>query len=489
MVESSEVLPATAARSSGAGLRETALIGLFCLPLALLIALLVWRSTLVLSLNYNEGWNAYWAQAVASGNPLYVPAGALRTNNYPPISFVMIGTLARWGADAIFAGRLIAWAAFVVTGGWIAANIRNFGDDRLAAVFGGLMFFAFMATQYANYVGVDDPQMLAHAVMGAGLFLVLRPGATLRDMMVAGAVMAFALFIKHNIIALPLASAIWLSLWDRRRGAAFAGTLVACGIAGLAVCWAVYGADFFTSLTAPRVYSLEWAHRRVVLWLMPMLVPLIVPAVLTMRPLRDRIAMFLAIYAVIALVVGVIEATGEGVSYSCMFDVVIAFCLAGGRLLGRLGRREATRELRAYAIAIAGLSLVFWSTTQATHQALRVLPWIKAERAKSAATRDVVQEIAARTGPALCETPALCYWAGKRYALDVFNFDEALRRGRQSEEVLAAQIAAGRFAVVQTNPGASYSYGRLPPRSEAMLRQNYELIAAVGRIGDLYEPP
>lgn len=487
MVERSEALPATVARSSAAGLREIALIGLFCLPLAVLIAALAWRSTLVLSLNYNEGWNAYWAQAVASGSPLYLPAGALRTNNYPPLSFLLIGTLVRWGADAIFAGRLIAWAAFLITGGLIAANVRNFGDDRLAALFGGLTFIAFLATQYSNYVGVNDPQLLAHAVMGVGLFLALRPGATIRDMVVAGAVMAFALFIKHNIVSLPLALGIWLLATRRRDGMAFVGTLAACGIAGLVLCRAVYGADFFTSLTAPRVYSLEWAHRRVVLWLMPMLVPLIAPLALTVRPLRDRFAMFLALYVTSALVVGVIEASGEGVSYSCMFDVVIAFGLAGGHLLGRLGVSHKTRELRSYAIAIAGFSLLFWSTTQATHQALRLVPWMRTQRAQAAATRRVVQEIAARPGPALCETPALCYWAAKPYALDIFNFDEALRRGRQPGNILSGKLAAGYFASVQTNPTATYSYGRLPPGSESALRDRYRLVAAAG-IGDLYQP-
>jgi hypothetical protein len=42
----------------------------------------------------NEGWNAYFAQrAMQTGSP-YPPDGGFMVNNYPPLSFFVIGSLA-----------------------------------------------------------------------------------------------------------------------------------------------------------------------------------------------------------------------------------------------------------------------------------------------------------------------------------------------------------------------------------------------------------
>jgi len=65
---------------------------------ALLVALLLLEPLLMIPLhvplNYNEGWNAYFAAravGVAAG-PLY-PADGLAFNNYPPLSFYAVGAL------------------------------------------------------------------------------------------------------------------------------------------------------------------------------------------------------------------------------------------------------------------------------------------------------------------------------------------------------------------------------------------------------------
>src|SRR6185312_10323393 len=87
-----------------------------------------------------------------------------------------------------------------------------------------------------DYVAMDDPQLLGHAVMMVGLLLLLR------DKPVAAALtMAFALFVKHNLIALPIASALWLALADRRAAMKFAATGMAAGLAGLLLFYLVYG--------------------------------------------------------------------------------------------------------------------------------------------------------------------------------------------------------------------------------------------------------
>ena len=57
-------------------------------------------------LDPNEGWNAAHALAAMAGHGLYPPPQALMVNNYPPLSFYLIGAVAGAGHDVLAAGRL-----------------------------------------------------------------------------------------------------------------------------------------------------------------------------------------------------------------------------------------------------------------------------------------------------------------------------------------------------------------------------------------------
>ena len=43
------------------------------------------------STNPNEGWNAFQAMRALGAGPLYPPPGGLTGNNYPPLSFYIVG--------------------------------------------------------------------------------------------------------------------------------------------------------------------------------------------------------------------------------------------------------------------------------------------------------------------------------------------------------------------------------------------------------------
>jgi hypothetical protein len=45
--------------------------------------------------------------------------------------------------------------------------------------------------------------------------------------------------------------------------------------------------------------------------------------------------------------------------------------------------------------------------------------------------------------------PSLCYWAGKPFAVDVFNIEQAYVTGARSDAPLVRAIAARRYAAVQ----------------------------------------
>ena len=69
-------------------------------------------------LSYNEGWNAYFgARAVdVRLGPLYPGPNSLVFNNYPPLSFYVVGALGRYViGDLIVAGRIVALVSLLAS--------------------------------------------------------------------------------------------------------------------------------------------------------------------------------------------------------------------------------------------------------------------------------------------------------------------------------------------------------------------------------------
>ncbi len=468
-------LASSAPTQPAASTIEWLALALLAIPLGVAIAALAWRSTLKIPINYNEGCFAYFVSAVLAGGPLYFPHAALPTNNYPPLSFYLQAPLARLIGDAVFAGRLVAWLAFAAVTALIVAIPYRRSRDLLACLFGGAIFAACMVTNYDIYVGMDDPQMLAHAIMLLGLFVFVRSG----NGILAGVLMAAALFVKHNVIALPLALAAWLLVYDRRAAMRFvAAGMLTAGV-GLACCLYAFGPDFLTSLNAPRQYLPVRGWRHAVEWLFPLQLPIVLAVLAAVIDRNNRTTKLFASYLGIAIVLACVLAGGAGVNFNLMFEVVIAFSLAAGQLIGRLRSR---RSLRGWVIGGYAFAALLNAGLVGTREELLLRPWIAAQRARAAATEATVRLLAERPGPVLCETPVFCYWAHKPLEADSFNFGQGIIGGIKDERILLARIAAGTYSAMQFVQAQDGSAGFFGPRVAAAA-------AASARYRRLPSPP
>ena len=115
-----------------------------------------------LSLNYNEGWNAYHAAAIMRGGALYPDSGFF-FNNYPPLSFYVVAGWTRLVGDPIVAGRCLSLAAFVVWTLLLERAALMLKCRRSEAWFGAILF-AVLSMLFSDYVGINDPQFLGNAV-------------------------------------------------------------------------------------------------------------------------------------------------------------------------------------------------------------------------------------------------------------------------------------------------------------------------------------
>jgi hypothetical protein len=328
---------------------------------------------------------------------------------------------------------------------------------------------------------MDDPQWLAQAVMMCGLSVYLRAPEKPSSALVAGVLMAVALFVKHNIVALPLTLLLWLAVRDRRAAMRFAAAGLTTGIAGLALCGALFGMDFFRGLLAPRSYSYLEMVRRGFVHLSQMQIPLAI-AVLGALGARDRYFSLFFMYLAVALFIGLTELSGAGVNVNAMFEALIALSLC----LGHLAGKWRDRPQRLWTIVACAATLLIAVGLDSNQRIYRVRPWLEDERAKQASTLRAVELLAAQPGRAACATIVLCYWAHKEFEFDPFNYNQGVRAGLKDPNAMLQRIENRVYSGVQIMPEPS---NLLPSNARDAVLEHYRPGPSLGPdspVGVLY---
>lgn len=390
-------------------------------------------------LDPNEGWNA--AHALAGS--LYPPPQSWMVNNYPPLSFYLIRLLIRHGGDPVIAGRWVSVLAFLGVGAGIAAVLRQLGC-QLRGIVCAVLFFAAVLLIASNYVGINDPQMLGHALQIAALFLLLR-----EKPLASALLFAVSLFVKHNLLALPLASAAWLMLLDRRAGLEFLLWGMAFVLAGLVAFQLGFGTSLLGQLASARQSSLANLATAVshAWWV-------ILPGIAIAGLWPDRSALLCSLYAGAALALGLIFAAGDGVDANGFFDLAIALSLGLGLTVE--GGRWPVLAPAAILPLLLFLALRFHDNNYFFTRAFA-----------ETSARDIAF-LQAHPGPALCDQLSICQWAGKRAEVDVFNIGEAVKTGARDPAPLVRMIQTHQFAVLQL-----WDLDSLGPAVGDAIRKNY----------------
>ncbi len=392
------------------------LVMLFCAGgLYRVLAVLVVR----VPLDPNEGWNAYHAAAAISGAPLYPypDPNALFYNNYPPLSFYLVGALGKLWGDDIVAGRVVSLISFAAAGLLIISIARRLRVGALPSLLAGL-FFASVLLLFSDYVGMNDPQLLGHALQLAGLFLVLHESRRAPTIALAALLFVLALFVKHNLVVLPLTAIAWLAIKDRENALKLAGVCIVLGAIGLIVFRITVGTGLFAFLALPRVWSIDNVSHAIAGLLAWSTVPLGGVLYLHYSEQSDSSTTFLAIYTALSLLVGAIAAGGAGVDANAFFDMAIALSLSMALVLERIGSH--VRLVAPVAILVflpVGLSLYAALDADWYTRDFWLHPWTDEART---AESDIAL-LRSQKGEALCETLALCYWAGKPEPGDLFK--------------------------------------------------------------------
>jgi hypothetical protein len=410
--------------------------------------------------SYNEGWNAYHAVAAMTGGALYPRPPSLMANNYPPLSFYIVGLTGKVVGDMIVAGRIVSLLGTLIACWAVFAIGRAMGAARILALFAASLFAGKLLAA-SNFVGIDDPQMLGHAFGCLGFLLIAAEPRSTWRIVLGALLLTLAMFVKHMLVIQPLVLLVWLALIDRASAIRFAVFGILFALFGCVLCCAGLGVDLFDVLFSPRGYRIEWLAQSLKDFLLVSFAPL--GAGLYLLRSKDRYALLCGIYTLAAFVIGLAFEGGAGVGRNALFDAAIAGALSAALLMPRL------RPGWAPAFALACLV------------PLAVAGWQRIERADptermAASMRAGVDYLKAHPGPALCERLSLCYWAGKPAGVDAFNFVQSVHAHARSEEDLVRLLDRRYFSVIELETKSRFD--SLPDVSAAIER-NYR----VGRTG------
>jgi hypothetical protein len=392
----------------------------------------VWRAQFPIEIAPNEGWNAYNADAAMGAGALYPPADMLIVNNYPPLSFYVLGWLGRIFGDPLYVGRVVSLLSVLGLGALIARVVLQLGAGGAGAAIAGLWFIATMARSYNRFVGMDDPQLTAQLIMLAALSWFLARDKAGKSAEPPILLMVLAGFWKHNIIAMPATVLAWLWLRDGVRAWRPTAVGAAAAVIGLAICVAVYGDVFLANLFTPRPYSIRRAIDGIgrAQWIIP---ALIIWAFWAWGERKTLAARFTGLWIGIGFAAFVVQWGGEDILDNAQFDLVIATAVGIGVAFGHIGaskfaRRHGVEAARATVVLILVVRLLATFRTEPFlilfDPAYRAQFYVHAR-----AAREDAERVASIPGPVACTLKIICRMAGKPYVWDDFRTDMMIYSG------------------------------------------------------------
>jgi hypothetical protein len=447
-----------------------ALTGLALLAVGLALAHLASIAGLAVQRNYNEGWNAYHALAAMTGGALYPRPPSLMIDNYPPLSFFVVAAVGKLAPDLVVAGRIVSLLSTLVVGWAVFAIARRMQADTTAALFAAALVLAKLLAA-STYVGIDDPQMLGHALGCLGFLLAIGRSGT-RRLAVGAFLLTLAVFVKHMLIVQPLALLIWFLWYDRKSAGLFAMFGVLFAVLGFLLCELSLGVNLLEVLFTPRLWRLSWLAQSLKDFLLVSFAPLGAGLYLLLRS-RDRHAVLCGLYTLLGVVIGLVFDGGAGVGRNALFDAAI-----GGGLSAALLLRDMRKPVFAFLFALACLVPLAVAALEKADPSWLTIPfWFQPMKSEAALSQSQIAFLHSRPGPAMCERLALCYWAGKAAEVDMFNFVQAVETGRRKQAELIRLLDERYFLTVEIGPAPRL--GELADVMAAIAR-NYRVVRRSG---------
>jgi hypothetical protein len=301
------------------------------------------------------------------------------------------------------------------------------------------------------WIIADDPQTLGEAVMlGAFVSHIARAPDHLGLLRTASLVV-LAGFIKHNLIALPLAITLDLAIRSPRRLPFWVASCAGAAAGFLGLTYLVAGGSFIEHLMSPRRFTWYGARYHLMKYLRLFKFPLAVIA-LTSPLILTGDRLILAAWGAIAIIGATILSGFEGTSYNTFQDAAVFLGVAAGVALSELRKLDAFgrfAKVLSTALPLLLVQPILARAPDAAAQAYHGRAILDEAKKRQETFLDDAKYLADRHGPAICESLLMCYTAGQPFILDPFNSRQYMLAGKLDQAELVWRIAAREFAVIQ----------------------------------------
>lgn len=424
-------------------------LGILIFAVALLFLYPILRMSYILPVNYNEGWNAYHSLNATLGQELYSLENPWTPNNYPPLSFYLIGGIGKIIGNPILAGRYISFLALLFVGfctGWI---VKQLGGKTDGAIFSSFFCLGTIAATAESYVGMNDPQLLAHAFVIGGLALYLRDRDTL---WVPSLLIVVGLFIKHVLLPIPVAIALDTLLFSPKKFLKWSSFFALFLGSFTAITCVVDGASFLQQLSANRVY--HWGR----MWGMTrdlvgsLIVPLIFALPQSILLLQNKLTRVISIYFFISFFLGCFALSGLGVNRNLFFDFYISLSIVLGLFLARIRNSVDAANARRKIVPI-GLPIIL-AIESAVFLFAQRPNFIQKINDLAPLEKQFIEDVRflkQQPGDAICENLSLCFYAGKPWRYDPFLTAQMMYNREIDEKEVIATLKTKKFRLVQLN--------------------------------------
>ncbi len=427
------------------------LLGLALLLFAYPVVRIAWD----IEIDANEGWNAYYQLRAMAGQSLYVLPSPLAFNNYPPLSFYLVGAVGALLGDPMPAGRLVSLLSLGVIALSCGSVVRSAGGSRLDATLAVATCVALFSALATDYVGMNDPQLLGQAFILAGLAVHLRGDSTPRRAVLAAALFAVGVLTKHNLVVVPLlVAADVLRRGPARTRLAFFATGLALAAASAGLLWVVVGRTFFVQLLASRIFDPEHGFLLTIDMLGRLQAPLAAIGLALIAFRRRRPMGLAAAYLVLALLQGVVFASGNNTDINVFFDVYIALAMGTGLVAHEIGARFPMPAARVAVALMANAGVIFIAPLALGRFAVDSGGEMTGRERLFHAD---VAYLRAIPGVAVCQSFLLCFRAGKPLYYDMFGVNQGIHWGRLPPDVLVAKLRRHEIPVLQISDLPSHS--------------------------------
>lgn len=390
---------------------------------------------------YVEGWNAYFGIIAVSGKPLY--GDVLISPDYPPLCYYFFGILGKIFGSIVTTGRVVSVLSLVgVSYGIFHLLKRLTGDGRLA-ILGGLWAFVLFAVLAPEYLGMNSPQFFAHLMMMASMIFYSKfrteEGLNWRWLVLSAVCAVSALYIKHNLLAFPLAVTLDLLFFSRRGFVVWVLGFYGLGAVILLALNIHFDGRLIPLILGKRQYSIRLLFDHIQFSALVLSIPVICSFKSALQIVKSPSWRWVALYFGIALILGVAAYGGVGIDVNLFFDLVIAL----GILLplsvcdSDFFRGPIVRW--SFLVFLGLASLLRLSTTQS----------LENFRFKGNTFQADVAFLASIPGHAICEDLLVCFWAGKELSYEPFLVSQAVRTGELDEEVVLKSLRERRWTAIQ----------------------------------------